>query len=401
MPTANGQLKVLIIHQHFKIPQRGGAVRSYYLAKALVDRGVKAVVITAHNDPRYAKENLEGIEVHYLPVAYDNGFSFRRRVLAFWRFAFAAARLASMHRDAGLCYAISTPLTTGLAAMMIRQRYGIPYLFEVGDLWPDAPIDMGFVRNPLVKRSLFQLEKAIYRRAASVVALSTPIAHAIAKKVEGKAIHVLPNMSDTEFFSPGEKDTGLAEKFGVSKQFVISYIGAVGMANGLFYFLDCAAAAQRNGVAVCFILCGDGAMLGELKAYSQQLQLRNLTFIPFQNRDGVRDVMNVSDACFISYLPVKILETGSPNKYFDALAAGKLVVINFGGWIRDEIETAACGVYVDPDAAEDFVKRIKLFVDDPLLLKKYQHAARRLAEERYSRKELEDRFAAVVMKLGV
>ena len=54
--------------------------------------------------------------------------------------------------------------------------------------------------------------------------------------------------------------------------------------------------------------------------------------------------MNVTDATFICYKPVPILETGSPNKYFDGLARGKLILVNFGGWIKEEIEAKRCGV---------------------------------------------------------
>lgn len=391
-------VKVVIIHQHFKTPQRGGAIRSYYLAKALVERGVETVVITAHNERKHRRECLEGIDVHFVPVAYENRFGFNRRLWAFFRFVLAAVKLAGAHHDADLCYTISTPLTTGLAAIMIRRRYGIPYIFEVGDLWPDAPVALGFIRNPLARILLFRVEKAIYRRADAIVALSVAIREAIGKKISGKSIHLLPNMADTTFFRQTEKDSGLEEKFGVQGKFVVSYIGAVGMANGLSYFLDCAAATQRHGLPVRFLLCGDGAMLAELKAHAKELELDNLTFIPFQNREGVRDVMNVTDASFISYLPVKILETGSPNKYFDALAAGKLAIINFGGWIKDEIEKARCGIYVESGSPEDFVTKVKPFVEDRSLLKKYQCASRKLAEAKYSRSETGSRYWELIIR---
>ena len=75
----------------------------------------------------------------------------------------------------------------------------------------------------------------------------------------------------------------------------------------------------------------------DLKAYAGKIQLTNLTWVPFQSRDGVKQIMNITDANFICYQPVKILETGSPNKYFDGLAAGKLTIVNFGGWVEEEI----------------------------------------------------------------
>ena len=98
----------------------------------------------------------------------------------------------------------------------------------------------------------------------------------------------------------------------------------------------------------------------------------------------------------ISYKPVPILETGSPNKYFDGLAAGKLIIINFSGWIREEIERESCGVYVDPLDPETFAAGIRAFVNDRDMLKQYQCNARQLAEQKYSREELTKRFVQVV-----
>lgn len=389
-------MKVLILHQHFKTPQPGGAIRSYYLAKALVEKGICTVVITAHNGPSIKKEVLEGIEILYLPVRYDNRYGFSKRILSFLRFVVQSVRMASHYRDANLCYAISTPLTTGMAARFIRRYFGIPYIFEVGDLWPDAPVQMGFVSNTFIKNILYRMEKAIYRSASSVVALSIPIREAIVAKAPEKTVHVVPNMSDLDFFKPKEKRSAFEEKFEVKGKFVVSYIGAFGVANGLYYFLDCAAACQRAALPIHFILCGDGAMVNALKRYGEKLVLNNFSLIPFQNRDGVAAILNVTDANFICYQPANILETGSPNKYFDGLAAAKLTIINFGGWIKEEIEKEACGFSVDPIDAEDFVRKIRPFLHDHQLLTAYQCAGRKLAEREYSRKMLAERFVGIV-----
>ena len=389
-------MKVLILHQHFKTPQGGGAIRSYYLAKALIESGTRTVVITAHNGTGHITKDVEGIEVHYLPVPYDNRFGFYRRVLSFYRFVLKSVRVAAQHRDADVCYAISTPLTTGLAARWIARKFKVPYIFEVGDLWPDAPVEMGFIRNPVIKSLLFRMEKMIYKEAASIVALSEPIRAAILRKIPGRRVDVIPNMADTEFFQPEEKQPELESSFGVTGKLVVSYIGALGVANGLDYLLECAAASQRAELPVHFLICGDGAMSGTLKESAHKLGLLNLTFIPFQNRQGVRQIMNVTDANFVSYLPVKILETGSPNKYFDGLAAGKLTIINFGGWIEDEIERERCGIRLAH--AEDFVGAITPFLNERALLARYRAAARALALEKYSRTELSKRFTRIVVE---
>lgn len=385
-------MKILLLHQHFNTPEKGGAIRSYYLAKALVANGISVQVIAAHNQKNHLTQNVEGIEVHYLPVSYDNRYGFIARSWAFLNYMWSAVKLSYQFKDADYCYAMSTPLTVGLAAKWIKRRHNIPYIFEVGDLWPDAPVQLGYINNYFFQALLYQLEKSIYQSADSMVALSPSIQSAIEKKVPGKKVHLVPNMADDHYYKPETRKPELEQKFNVKGKFVISYVGAVGFANGLDYILECANASRKAELPIQFFICGDGALLDRLKGNVKQLGLSNLTFIDFTNRDGVKELLNVTDASFICYKPIPILETGSPNKFFDGLAAGKLILINFGGWIRKEIEEHACGAYTDPHQPTDFIKKIKLFLFDRELLTAYQQASRQLAERKYSRNLLSKKF---------
>jgi hypothetical protein len=146
------------------------------------------------------------------------------------------------------------------------------------------------------------------------------------------------------------------------------------------------------------MLCGEGALLDRHKKSVRHLQLNNFTFLPFANRDAVRDLLNITDAIFVCYKPYPILETGSPNKYFDGLAAGKLILINFEGWIKSEIISKRCGAYVKRQEPTDFVKVIRPFINDMRLLEEYQNAARRLAVSKYSRTMLSEEFVSLVRR---
>lgn len=389
-------MKVLILHQYFNTPETGGPLRSFYLAKALTEKGITTSVITTHNAAEFRKEVIDGVQVHYLPIPYRNSFGFFKRVASFLKFVFSIVKEARQFKGYDVCYAISTPLTIGLAAIWIKWRYKIPYVFEVGDLWPEAPIQVGIIRNSILKKILYELEQATYVRAKSIVALSGPIKKAIDEKVRGKRIEVIPNMADTEFYKPADKNPELVKKFHVQNKFVLSYIGTFGLANGLERILDCAESVKHEP-RIHFILCGEGARLPALLEYAAQRKLANVSFLPMQDRNGVNDVLNVTDAAFISYQPLPVLETGSPNKYFDALAAGKMIVINFGGWIKNEIEETGCGIYVDSGAPQDFLSKINFALNDREELKKLQQASRNLAESRYSRRQLSSRFVRIFL----
>jgi glycosyltransferase involved in cell wall biosynthesis len=388
-------VKVLVLHQHFNTPEKGGALRSYYLSKALVDMGHNVVVITGSNEKKYFKENYEGIEVHYLSVAYENSFGFTARSFSFLKFIFRSVSLAKTIPQVDICYAMSVPLTIGLAAIWLKRRLKLPYIFEVGDLWPDVPIQMGFIKNYLFSSFLFYLEKLIYREAKSIVALSEPIKKAIEDKIQGKTIYVIPNMADCDFYHSEQKNSALMAKFDAKERFVVSYIGTAGIANGLDYFVECANVSRKAELPIHFIMCGDGARLEYLKASAERLNLKNIFFTGSLSQAQVKDVMSITDAVFVCYKNVPILQTGSPNKYFDGLASGKMIVVNFGGWIKNEIEKASCGIYSDPKQPSDFVKKIGPFVIDRHKTLEFQKAARSLAESDYDRKKLSKRFVNI------
>lgn len=380
-------MNVLILHQHFKTPQEGGALRSYFLGKALIEQGFKVTVITGHSQSHSERRDIEGISVHYLTVPYSNYFGFWKRIFSFLKFILGFIRISGKFKDSDLCYAISVPLTIGLAARWIKWRYNIPYIFEVGDLWPDAPIELDVIQNSFLKNRLWHMEKKIYRQANSVVALSPAIADAIEKKVPGKTILVIPNMADTEFFKLESKDHALEEKFEVKGKLTIAYFGAMGFANGLEYLLACASNCQKENLPIQFMLAGDGVERNNLIKKAESLQLKNLSFHSFQNRVGIQELMNVADAVFVCYRHAAILETGSPNKFFDGLAAGKLILINFGGWIKKEIEEAQCGFYVDPEKPESIIPLLKSIIASGQL-PEYQKRSRLLAEKKFSRQQL-------------
>lgn len=384
-----------MIHQHFRTPEQGGAIRSYYLARALVDNGIRVEIITTSKDREYHARIIEGMNVHYLPVAYENKFGFWKRGNSFLKFTWMAARLAARIPEVDLCYAISVPLTTGVTALWLKRTRQVPYVFEVGDLWPEAPIELGFINNPILKTTLLRLERFIYRESRSIVALSLPIRDAIERKVPHRKIHIIPNMADIAFFDTPADATEFRKLHNLSGKFVVSYIGAVGFANGLEYVIECAQAAQLAALSVHFVICGEGAMLDQHRSDAKRLRLGNISFLAFTDRSGIKKVMDATDAIFICYKPYRILETGSPNKYFDGLAAGKLILLNFEGWIREEVEQVKCGVYIDRKAPGKFVQVIRPFVNDRNHLLQYQRAARQLAE-RYDRKLLGTKFASVL-----
>ena len=372
-------MKILYIHQYFKTPQEGGSIRSYYLASGLVSQGYQVEMITGHNKRNYEIKKIDGIRVHYLPVFYDNKLGFGKRIFSFLKFIFAALKEAKKIQNVDLVYAMTTPLTVGLIALQLKKKFNWPYYFEVGDLWPEAPIQMGFVKNRFMKMALYSLEKRIYSKADKIIALSPSIRNYIEKVSPGKKVYLIPNMSDVDHFAPKQSEKNHLGKF------VISYFGAVGKANHLEYLLEAARLSQVHLPQIQFNIMGYGSELDRLKDLAAKTEIRNLDFLDYGDKSKVKKLLDNSDAVYVSFANYEVLNTGSPNKFFDALAGGKLVIINFKGWLKEVVETHDCGLSYDPNFPEEFIEKVEAFTTNRELLIKTQTNARMIAERYYSR----------------
>ena len=378
-------MKILYIHQYFKTPIEGGAIRSYYIAKGMCEAGHEIMMITTHNKKRYEEKNIEGITVHYLPVKYYNHFGFFRRLYSYLLFANKAYFLSNKLNNPDLAYITSTPLTVGLTALMLKKKYKIPYIFEVRDLWPEAPIQIGAIRSGLFKYITRKLEKEVYRNASKIVTLSPGIYDLILQSNQDKPLHFCPNLSDCQFFEITEtKNRALMEKHNIGNAFVISYFGAIGNANSLEFYLSAAKSAEKADLNIKFLLIGEGAKLNSLKILAKKLHLENVIFIPHMNKYDLKTYLSITDAAYISFADYPVMELNSPNKFFDAIASGKLVITNTTGWIKDLIEQNKCGFYLNPAHPDHISSLIRPFLEDSQL-KLYQRNARNLAETTFEK----------------
>lgn len=378
-------MKILYIHQYFKTPQEGGAIRSWHIARAMVQSGHEVIVITAHNHPDLLIKNIEGIAVHYLPVSYDSNFSFFRRSISFLSFVWSAFRLSKKIDDVDLCYATSTPITVGIVAYLLKRKKSIPYIFEVRDLWPEAIIQMGVVKNMFLKRMLHALEKKIYTHANKIIALSPGMKEGVERVCPDKKIIVVPNMADCSFFQFEQKNPVLEDAFNVKNKFVVSYIGSAGPSNNLSYLTNlieyCSVHTKKD---IVFLIQAKGSELEKIKSNLRKLHNPAIQFLPYSNKEGVKQLLNVSDAAYISFDSKPILETNSPNKFFDAIAAGKLIIINTPGWLKELAEKEDFGFYADPKNPSMFVQKIEPYLNNKTHLLAAQSKARRVAENFYS-----------------
>lgn len=346
-------------------------------------------MITATNNTESEHRDVNGISVHYLPVRYDNSFGFGRRLRSFLSFSYRATRYAGKSGSFDIAYITSTPLTVGLVALRLKRKYHLPYIFEVRDLWPEAPIQAGIIRSALLKNITKYLESRTYRNAAKLVALSPGIKSALIDQRTGLPVHMCTNMSDCEFFGIEEaRNNELKERYRLEDEFVIGYFGAIGKLNSLEYLLNVARVSKEKNEKIKFIVIGNGAEKSRLMEIQRTNKLDNVIFVDHVDKYELKKHLTLIDAAYVSFASLQVLESNSPNKFFDALAAGKMIILNIKGWLKESVEKNNCGFYADPENPEQFLEKLRSYRSDRSRLKQCQHNARMLAESEFEKTKL-------------
>jgi glycosyltransferase involved in cell wall biosynthesis len=338
---------------------------------------------------------LDGIDVVELRAggagsAIPTTVAYPKRILRFFQFALGSSLVVTRLPRPDVIFATSTPLTIGIPGLVASKFHRVPMVFEVRDLWPEAPIQMGALRNPMSIAVARWMERTIYRNSAHVIALSPGMRDGIvAAGVPPAQVSMIPNASDLDLFSPEIDGTEFRARLGIDGRFMCIYFGAMGEANDLTMVVEAARLLQEQGEnGVVFVLHGDGKIRPRLEAFCRQHELTNVIFsdhIP--NKHDLARLVAASNACMTIYKNVPILYTCSPNKLFDTFAAGRPAIVNCPGWLQGLVEENEAGVYVRPDDAAHLAERVVFLRDHPEIVSAYGQNARRLAEEHFDRKK--------------
>jgi glycosyltransferase involved in cell wall biosynthesis len=258
---------------------------------------------------------------------------------------------------------------------------------------------MGVLTNPVLFWLARRLELAAYRNARHVVALSPGMREGvIAAGVPPEQVSMIPNSCDLGLFHPGVDGRAVRERLGIGDRMALLYFGTMGPANGLDFLLDGAAELKRRGEErAVIVLHGDGKMRPLLEARKAADALTNVIFSnPVGDKAEVAEIVAAADVSMTIYKNLPVLHTCSPNKMFDAFAAGRPVLTNMPGWLGDLVGKNDCGVFVEPDQPADFADKVQHLLENRALLPEMGRRARALAEREFSRDVLAGQLEEVL-----
>ena len=342
----------------------------------------------------------DGIQVHWCAVPYANAMGFRDRLGAFFRFALLAARRSIAIRG-DVIFATSTPLTIALPAIASKWWLRKPLVLEIRDLWPDVPIAIGALRHPLAIAAARALEWCAYHSATSVVALSPGMREGvIARGVPGDRVSVIPNSADVDLFQPG-REAGRAIRDAhpwLAGRPLVLYAGTLGLMNDVRYLVRVAAALKPLLPEARFAILGDGAERSVIADLAREVGVLGETLFLLEPVAKAEVVQWFAAADLVTSLfrDAPAMWANSANKFFDGLAAGRPVAINYGGWQADLLTKWGAGVVLpvgDPDAAARLVAGV---LTNAQWLTAAGSQARSLAEKEFDRDRLASRLIDVI-----
>lgn len=402
-------MHVLLIHQNYTALSEAGGTRHAELARRLVAGGHEVTVLTSpasylsgQSESGVGIERVDGVRVIRVPVYAAVHRSFFHRALGFVSFMASVLPPGLRLPRFDVVFGTSPPLFQAVSAWAIARARGVPFVFEVRDLWPIFAVELGVLKNPALIKAAEFVERLLYTQADQLVINSPGFRdHVLARGADADRLHIIPNGTDVSMFAgadPGAR-AKWREQWGAQDQFVVLYAGAHGPANDLGVALQ-AAGQLKAREDIRFVFVGDGKDKARLQAWAQEHALPNVTFLPPVPKRQMRGLLAAADAGLAVLQPLPMFTTTYPNKVFDYMAAGKPTLLAIDGVIRAVIEAAEGGIFAPPGDAAALAAAVSAYAADPARARADGENARRYAAQHFDRdqqaQQLEQLLLAVV-----
>ena len=259
--------------------------------------------------------------------------------------------------------ASSPQLLVGLSGWWIAFSRQIPFVFEVRDLWPESLTAVGVGdEDSLLHHALAAVAKFLYQRSDRIVVVTPAFKEHLMRRwrVPAEKISVVENGVETDLFKPSSAaaNHALRRELGAQGEFLVCYIGTMGMAHGLETLLDAASQLQRQNSNAQFLLVGEGAEKERIRTMAHSRGLTNVSFLDQQPREKIPAFISASDACLVLLKKTDVFKTVIPTKMLEFMSCARPVILGVDGQARQIIEDAGAGLVIEPENSEALVGAI-------------------------------------------
>jgi glycosyltransferase involved in cell wall biosynthesis len=361
------------------------AGRAAELSRLWVEDGHEVTVLTGFPNhptgivpPEYrrkfrrlvTRETYSGINlVRTWLLPFPNRKSYER-MLSYSSFCISSATTGMFLDRPDLVIATSPQLLVGLSGWWLARCHGVPFVFEVRDLWPESLAAVGMSsRNSALHRSLAKIAGFLYRNCDRIVVVTPAFKEYLIQhwRVPEEKIFVVENGVDTSLFSRLVSNVALRRELGIEDKFVAAYIGTMGNAHGLETLLEAASRLREKAPRVLFLLIGAGAEKARLLSLARSRGLTNVRFVDQQPREKIPDYIRASDTCLVSLKRAELFKTVLPTKMLEFMSCARPVILGVDGHARTVIEQANAGIFITPEDPAALADAVLRLAADPAL----------------------------------
>jgi glycosyltransferase involved in cell wall biosynthesis len=295
----------------------------------------------------------------------------------------------------------SPPIFQAVSAWALSATRRCPFLLEIRDLWPEFAIDMGILKNPLLISLSRRLERFLYNRATHILVNSPAYRdYLLEKGIDPARITLVSNGVDASLFGGSFDRERQRHRWSLNGKFLVTYAGALGAANDIPVVLE-AARVLSNHDGIHWLLVGDGKERGNLESLAREWKLGNVTFTGALPKKEMPAILAASDACLAILKNIPMFRTTYPNKVFDYMAAGRPTILAIDGVIREVVEEAKGGIFVQPGNAEALAHAVLTLEKDREQARTMGEAARAYVAAHFDREKQAKDFVKLLTTLAI
>jgi glycosyltransferase involved in cell wall biosynthesis len=375
-------VRILFLTENFPPETNAAASRVFERARLWAGAGHEVTVVTCapnfpqgkvypgHRNRWRQTETMDGVRVVRVKTYMAANRGVALRTLDFLSFFATGAIAALFERRPDVVAATSPQFFAAVAGWLVGAIRRIPFVFELGDIWPASIVAVGAMRPTRALRAMETLELFLYRRSAAIAALTEAFRDNLVRRgIDRDKIAVVRNGADLGRFAPRPRSIELARRWGLEGRFVAGYVGTHGMAHGLGNVLDAAEALQAEA-DVRFLLVGDGADRAALIDEARRRNLDNVVFMPPQPKEAMPEVWSLCDVALVHLRSTPVFAEVIPSKIFEAMAMGLPMVLCLPDGEASRLVTGeGAGVHVPPEDPRALADAVLALERDPARLR--------------------------------
>ncbi|MGV6829435.1 MAG: glycosyltransferase family 4 protein [Flavobacteriales bacterium] len=370
-------MKILFVKQLFN-PEP--TAKSLDFAKELIKRGHEVEVLTGfpsypigkiyegYKQRLFKREEMDGVSIIRVPIYPDHSSSGIKRFMHYFSYAISASVIGLfLVKKPDVCFVYQGAIPAAIPAIILKKLRGIPYLYDINDLWPETVATSGMLKNKLALKLINVWCNFNYKNA-SFITVCTPgfLKKLVSKGVPKTKLEVVSNWSRDVISSEKLSEHTLKKYFNSSKINIL-YGGNLGIVQSLTTILKTAKnLKEQENNKIQFIFLGGGADQDNLKQQAADWQLENVTFIPRVESKEVTKYLNAADFLLVHLKKDELFKITIPSKILAYLKSGKPILMGLEGDSKNILEKAQAGYTFEPDNEED----LEIQINKMMLLSK-------------------------------